>query len=126
MGYEPVQRQPYANTIYYASSSALTGVAMTATLTAMGAGQFHNIVKLELLSFATAAAAPAALPISLGSTNLRGTAFLFPLLSASAAGVNQRVSWDFNPPLAAVSGNTNTTFTLAATNYQQYLNCWYF
>lgn len=90
------------------SATAASGVAVTATLPAAGAGLYHYITGIDMELYAAAARTGGATPVSVTSTNLPGSpAWNFP--TAQAIGVVDRFDIPIAAPIKASAANTATT-----------------
>lgn len=99
-------------TALWVTGTAATGVALTVTLPAGGAGLFHVITFLEITVYATAARTGGATPIVVTTTNLPGSpAFTFGTAQAIGATDRQLVQ---PGPNGIKSSAANTATTIVA------------
>jgi hypothetical protein len=108
------------------STTAATGVAVTATLPAV-AGQFHHITSLHITKYFTAANAASATPLLVTTTNLPGSlTFTFGQPLGVIGTTDVRMD-DFSFPLRSSVVNTNTTIVCPATTGIIWrINCIYY
>ena len=100
-------------TTQWVSATGVSGAAVTASLPAAGAGQFHYITTLIISLYAAAARTGAATPSTVTTTNLPGSpAFSFP--TAQAIGAIDRRDIPFTTPVKSAVANTATTVVAAA------------
>lgn len=96
------------------STTAATGVAVTATLPAVVA-QFHHITLIEIVKYFTVANAASATPLVVTTTNLPGSlAFTFGQ-PVGAIGITDRMIHSPESPLKSSVVNTATTIVCPAT-----------
>ena len=91
------------------SVTAAASTALTATLPAPPAGQFHYVTGITLQRYAAAALTGAAAPVVVTTTNLPGTlAWTFD--TAAAIGTSQVQAFTFASPIKSSAAATATTF----------------
>lgn len=102
-----------ANLLVTATAAVNTG--STATLPAAGAGNFHYIVKVELVKLYSVIGVAAGAGTIITSTNMPGSAAWTTEQLASAAGTVTRViDWEPCLPIKSAVANTATTFVAPA------------
>lgn len=94
-----------------ATGAAAAGV--TLTLPAV-AGKFHNICRIEILAYSTAARTGSATPIVVTTTNLPGS-IAFTFATAAAIGATDRELLESGLPIKSSVANTATTIVCPAT-----------
>ena len=91
------------------SVTAAASTALTATLPAAAAGQFHYITSIEIQRYASAALTGAAAPVVVTTTNLPGT-LAWSFDTAAAIGTSQIQAFAFSSPIKSSVAATATTF----------------
>jgi hypothetical protein len=97
-----------------ASSTAVTGAAVSLTFNAGNTGTYHRFSMIEITKYFTAANAASATPLSVTTTNLNGLIFKFGQPLGTIGTAETRI-YSFTPRLNSLSPATNTSITCPAT-----------
>jgi hypothetical protein len=103
------------DTTNWATVTGVAGAAVTLTMTAPGAGNFHHITELQIVKFAAATLTVAATPVLVTTTNLTGNPIFSFDAPAAAQGTISIQQFQPSAPFKSAVANTATTIVCPAT-----------